>query len=181
MTTPEQLTALTERRLDIAFGWAPDLTADLDSLLVAREPFVLAISERDPLAGMEAVPPEAISHRPVILAPHTVNPVLYERTISQLVDAGAVLTIHEEINSLEHMLPVVLAGTAVAITVATSAAAHPTQGIVYRPFTDPSPWIDHTLVWRADDHRPSIKVFVNAVRDLRDAGTFLPPEPHRHG
>jgi DNA-binding transcriptional LysR family regulator len=181
MTTPDQLTALAERRLDFAFGWTPDLAAELDSLLVARDPLVLAVSERDPLAALPAVPPEAISHRPIVLAPRAVNPLLYERTVGQLVAAGAVLSIHQEINSLDRMLPVVLAGTAIAVTAATSADAHPTPGIAYRPFTEPSPWIDHTLVWRAGDRRPAVAAFVEIVQELRDGGAFLPPDAAQAG
>ncbi len=79
------------------------------------------------------------------------------------------------------MLPVVLAGTAIAITAATSAEAHPTPGIAYRPLTDPSPWIEHSLVWRAADKRPAVKELVEIVRELRDSGAFLAPDAAHEG
>jgi len=176
MSTPQQLVALTERRLDLAFGWTPDLSEDFAALLVTRDPLVIAVPENHPLAALPAVPPNQLSRLSIVIAPRALNPRLYERTTSQLVNAGAALTVHHEIAGLDQMLPLVLAGTAIAITCSTSAADHPAGGVKYLPFTDPIPWVDHTLVWRADDQSPALKSFIDAVRDIRDDGAFLPPE-----
>jgi len=157
MSTPQQLTALAEHRLDLAFGWTPDLTEDFDALLVTRDPLVLAVAEDHPLAALQAVPPGELSRWPVVIAPRAVNSQLYARTVSQLVAAGAIFKVHQEIAGLDRMLPLVLARAAVAITCATSAAANLAAGVKYRPFTDPIPWVDHTLVWRANDRSPAVR------------------------
>jgi len=49
-TTPQQMVALAEQRLDIAFGWTPDLNEGFAALLVTRDPLVLAVAEDHPLA-----------------------------------------------------------------------------------------------------------------------------------
>ena len=176
MATPQQMIALAEQRLDLAFGWTPELTAECTALLVTRDPLVLAVAEDHPLAALPAVPPEKLSGWPLVLAPRAVNPRLYERTVSQLVSAGAAPTVQQEIEGLDRMLPLVLAETAVAVTCATTGAANHTAGVRYLPFTEPAPYVDHMLVWRAGDNRPAVKSFVAVVRELRNAGVFLPPD-----
>lgn len=176
MSTPQQLVALADRQLDLAFGWTPNLTEALAALLVTRDPLVLAVAADHSLTALRSIPPEELSNRPIVIAPRATNPQLYERTVNQLVRQGAVLKIHQEIAGLAQMLPLVLAGAALAITCATSAEANPAAGIRYMPFSDPVPWVDHTLVWPADDTDPAVKSFAGVVRDLRDEGVFLPSE-----
>jgi len=86
-TTPQQMVALAEQRLDLAFGWAPELNEGFAGLLVTRDPLVLAVAEDHTLAALPAVPPEKLSGWPLIIAPQAVNPRLYELTVSQLVSA----------------------------------------------------------------------------------------------
>jgi hypothetical protein len=74
------------------------------------------------------------------------------------------------------MLPLVLAGAAIAITCSTTAGADPWPGVKYLRFSEPVPWADHILTWRADDTGSTVTSFVEVVRVLRDEGVFLPPE-----
>ncbi|MDX6356526.1 MAG: hypothetical protein QOF98_3429, partial [Streptomyces sp.] len=77
---------------------------------------------------------------------------------------------------LDRLLPLVLAGTAIGVTITSAAAARPFAGVVYRPFTEPSPYADHCVFWRRDTTSPAVAAFVDIIRELRDAGAFLPPE-----
>jgi DNA-binding transcriptional LysR family regulator len=176
MTTPDQLNALAERRLDLAFGWTPNLTPDLAALPVTREPLVVALAADHPLATVAAVDPVLLSHQPLALVPREVNPPLHDRIVGQLVARGITIAIRQEISSLDRLLPLVLTGSAIGITVASAAAAKPFTGVVYRYFTDPSPHADCSLVWRNDTTNSAVVTFVDIVRELRDTGAFLPPE-----
>ena len=51
LSTPAQVRGLREQRLDLAFGWSPELAPDLDRLLVAREPLLAVLPLDDPLAA----------------------------------------------------------------------------------------------------------------------------------
>ena len=177
MTTPAQLTALVEHRLDIAFGWTQDLAPELAALRVAREPLVLALAEDHPLAAETAVDPVRLSGLPLALVPRDVNPPLHDRIVGQLAARGATLEIRQEVSSLDRLLPLVLADEAIGITVAGAAAAKPFTGVVYRRFTDPSPYADCHLIWRSDTSNPAVAVFIDAARELRDEGTFRPKYP----
>ncbi|MFI7536641.1 LysR family transcriptional regulator [Streptosporangium sp. NPDC049376] len=177
MTTADQLAALEDRRLDIGFCWNTEARPGLDSLLVVREPFVLALAATHPLAAETAIDPVRLSHRPIIVHERNLSPWLYDHIIGHLRDHGTVVTIHREISSLDRLLPLVLADAAIGITVAASAAARPFAGVVYRPFTEPSPLADQRIVWRRGTTDPAVLAFVQIVRELREAGAFVPGYP----
>jgi DNA-binding transcriptional LysR family regulator len=176
MTTAEQLVALREHRLDLAFGWDPQVTSDLDSLLVAREPLVVALGEHHPLAGDAAVDPARLSGQPLVLLPRDVNPHHHDHVTGQLKDLGVVVTVEQHVSGLDRMIPLVLAGSAVAITVPSAASAKPSPGVVYRYFTDPSPEASYSLVWLRGTTSSATLGLVEVVRALRDDGAFLPPD-----
>jgi DNA-binding transcriptional LysR family regulator len=176
MTTPDQLAALAEHRLDLVFGWAPDLTPELSALLVAREPLVVALPADHPLADAPTVDPADLSHRPLVLVPREVNPLLHDHITSQLVARGVTVTVHEYVSSLDRMVPLVLAGAGIGITSADIATARPVEGIVYRHFTEPRPSIESSLVWRRDTTSAAVLDLVAVVRDLRDSGALTPPD-----
>ncbi|MEV7341990.1 LysR substrate-binding domain-containing protein [Streptomyces sp. NPDC093544] len=182
MTTPDQLSELSERRLDIGFCWTAEHPPDLASLLVTREPIVVALAAGHPLAASEAIDPAQLSHQPLVIVERDVNPWLHDHYVSQLEARGTTVTIHREISSLDRLLPLVLSGSAIGLTIAGAAAARPFAGVVYRPFTDPSPYADHRIVWRRDTANPAVAALIDIVRELRDTGAFLPPEvPHEPG
>ncbi|HZG89465.1 MAG TPA: LysR substrate-binding domain-containing protein [Pseudonocardia sp.] len=174
LTTPDQLVALAEQRLDAGLGWTPALTADLTSLVVAREPLVVVLPADHPLAAGAAVPPARLSGLPLGVVPRAVNPALHDRIVGQLAGHGVRVVIQQEVASLDRMLPLVLAGTAIAITARSVAAARPVPGVTHRPFTEPGPAVDCHLVWRRDNGDPALGHLVAAVRELRDAGAFGP-------
>jgi DNA-binding transcriptional LysR family regulator len=176
MSTPDQLAALADHRLDAAFGWHPDLTAELDSLPVVRAPLVVALSVDHLLATAPAVDPARLSDQPLILVPREVNPWLHDHITSQLVSLGVTVTVHEYASSLDRMVPLVLAGTGIGITSADVATERRVEGIVYRHFTEPRPSIESSLVWRRDTTSAAILDLVTVVRELRDSGALAPPD-----
>jgi DNA-binding transcriptional LysR family regulator len=181
MTTPDQVTALLERRLDAAIGWNPDLPAPLTGLLLARVPLLVAVSTDHPLARERVLDPDRLSQQPLVLVPRAVNALLHDRIVGQLAARGAAVRIHQEVSSLDRMLPLVLAGDAVAVSSSPAAMLRPLPGVVYLPFSDPSPVIDCHLLWRRDSTDSAVVQLVEVVRELRDAGAFRatvsPPRP----
>jgi DNA-binding transcriptional LysR family regulator len=180
MTTVAQLSELSERRLDLGFCWtAEHPPPDLASLLVAREPLMVALAADHPLAAHQAIDPAQLSHQPLVIVEREVNPWLHNHFVSQLEARDATVTIHREISSLDRLLPLVLTGSAIGLTITSAAAARPFAGVVYRPFTDPSPYAGHSIVWHRDTTDPAVTALIDIVRELRDTGAFLPPEvPH---
>ncbi|TYP90520.1 LysR family transcriptional regulator [Blastococcus xanthinilyticus] len=176
MRTPEQLAELREQRLDLAFGWAPPPAPDLEDLLVTREPLVAAMAADHPLVGAGPFDPRALSGRPLVVVQRAVNPWLHDAILRQLHDRGATVTVTAEHSTIDQVLPLVLSSAAVGVTTASAAASRSHPGVVYRPFTAPSPTVDHRLVWRRDTGNRAVTTFVDVARRLRDSGAFLPAE-----
>jgi DNA-binding transcriptional LysR family regulator len=172
MTTPDQVTALLERRLDAAIGWNPDLPAPLTGLLLARVPLLVAVSTDHPLARERVLDPDRLSQQPLVLVPRSVNALLHDRIVGQLAARGAAVRIHQEVSSLDRMLPLVLAGAGIGISSPPAAALRPIAGVAYLPFTDPSPVIDCYLLWRRDSTDAAVARLVEVVQDLRGSGAF---------
>ncbi|RSN16203.1 hypothetical protein DMB42_01230 [Nonomuraea sp. WAC 01424] len=74
MTTSSQIVALGDGRLDIGFWWNAETGPGLDSLLVTREPLVVAVAARHSLAAESAVDPVRLSGLPLIVVERDVNP-----------------------------------------------------------------------------------------------------------
>jgi DNA-binding transcriptional LysR family regulator len=175
MTTAAQLAELGDGHLDLGFGWTAEYPPDLASLLVTREPLVVAMAADHPLAGSAAIDPTDLSGQPLVVVERAVNPWLHDHFVSQLEARGATVTIHREISSLDRLLPLVLTGSAIGLTTTSAAATRPFDGVVYRPFTEPSPYADHSIVWRSDTTNPAVTDLVDVIRELRDTGAFIPP------
>ncbi|MGW1755371.1 hypothetical protein [Streptomyces mirabilis] len=70
-------------------------------------------------------------------------------------------------------------GTGQRLLPGTKTPSTSFAGIVYLPFTDPSPYADHRMVWRRDNTNPAVTALIDIVRELRDTAAFLSPEvPH---
>jgi DNA-binding transcriptional LysR family regulator len=167
MTTPDQVAALLERRIDAGLGWCPDLPAQLTGLLVQRVRMVAVVPAGHPLAGEEAVDPVRLSQQPLVVVPRAVNPLLHDRIVGQLAARGAAVRIHLEVSSLDRMLPLVLAGAGIGISSPPTAALRPVPGVAYLPFTEPSPVIECRLMWRRDSTDSAVAQLVDVVREIR--------------
>ncbi|MFC9842574.1 LysR family transcriptional regulator [Streptomyces sp. NPDC060223] len=179
MTTAAQLSELSERRLDLGFCWTAEFPPDLDSLLVAREPLVVALAAGHPLAASEAIDPVQLSHQPLVIVERKVNPWLHDHFVRQLEARGTTVTLHRGISSLDRLLPLVVSGSAIGLTTTGAATARPFAGVVYRPFNDPGPYADHRIVWRRDTASPAVAALVDIVRELRDTGGLPPARTRR--
>ena len=179
MSTPEQLRALDEQRLDLGFGWTPVLGADLAALPVTCDPLVAVLASGHPLAAAPVVDPADLSRYPLVLLPRRGNPALHDGIAAQLRARGAEVTVAHEALGLERVVPMVLAGASVGIATRTAAADGPRfADVVYRPFVAPAPCIDAHLVWRKDTRRADVRRIVRTVHELRDAGALeAPPLP----
>lgn len=177
MRTPEQLTELREQRLDLAFGWSPPPAPDLATLVVTREPLVAAMAVSHPLAGPDSLNPRDLSGESLVLVERAINPWLHDSMVDELERRGVGVTVHGEQSNLEQALPLVLSSAVVVLTTVSAAGRHPLAGVVYRRFVEPSPSVDHRLVWRRDTDSLATTTFVDVVRQLRDSGRFLPADP----
>jgi DNA-binding transcriptional LysR family regulator len=157
---------LREGAIDAAFFWMPlgDFD-DLACLRVATEPLVVAVAERNRLARETAVTTEEVAGEPLVWFARHWSPGTWDTVITSvfLRDGYTPKVVAEEV-SQEGMVRGVLAAAGVTIVTASTARQLSVEGVVYRPFVEPTPKVDVGLAWRADDSSPLLKALVEVAQ-----------------
>ncbi|KUM23908.1 LysR family transcriptional regulator [Mesorhizobium loti] len=161
--TAAQFEDLRQRVLDLGFVYAPAPKGDpdLDSMLVRREPLVLAMPEGDPLAGVADIRPGHLDGRVWITVVRQPDDTNRAQFLAACVEAGFVPDIAYETADPLTSLGLVSAGLGLATVQASLRSAAP-AGVVFRDL----PWFKRSvaihLAWRRNDRRA-------VIGDLRKA------------
>ncbi|MEJ2867850.1 LysR family transcriptional regulator [Actinomycetospora sp. OC33-EN08] len=155
MSTPEQLTAIADRRLDAGWCWEPELPPELDAEVVGREAAMIVLTADDP-AATGPVDPASLVGRSLAVVPRSVNPWLHERFVAGLRSRGADVVVAHDAVRLDRLVPLVLSGVAVGITQQRALAGGLPSGLVALPLVGDPLTVEHRLVWRREDGRPPL-------------------------
>ncbi|TIQ43569.1 MAG: LysR family transcriptional regulator [Mesorhizobium sp.] len=156
--TAAQFEDLRSRVLDLGFVYAPAPQGDpdLDSMLVRREPLVLAIPEGDPLVDVIDIRPSHLDGRVWITVVRQPDDTNRAQFLAACVEAGFVPDIAYETADPLTSLGLVSAGLGLA-TVQESLRAAAPPGIVFRDL----PWFGRSVAihvaWRRNDRRAVIE------------------------
>ena len=159
--TAAQFEDLRGRALDLGFVYAPALRGDpdIESMLVRRDPLVLAIPEGDPLVDVADVRPSHLDGRVWITVVRQPDDTNRAQFLAACVEAGFVPDIAYETADPLTSLGLVSAGLGLA-TVQESLRDAAPAGTVFRDM----PWFKRSveihLAWRRNDRRA-------VVADLR--------------
>lgn len=164
LTLPEQMLALSEKRLDVGFyrqvGAHPDFI--VETLYV--EPVVVALPESHPLARRKALRLQEIIDETVVLYPNTA-PGFMEEVVATLRKAGGKEPrIAQEVSDVVTAIALVAGGFGVCLTpAATSSLRLP--GVVYRRLKETPPLtIDLACFYRREDNSPLLASFLACAR-----------------
>jgi DNA-binding transcriptional LysR family regulator len=161
---------LREGAIDAAFFWMPlgDFD-DLACLRVATEPLVVAVAERNRLAQLAEVTVEEVAAEPLVWFARHWSPGTWDTVITSVfLGHGHSPNVVAEEVSQEGMVRGVLATAGVTIVTATTAHQLSVEGVVYRPFVEPTPKVDVGLAWRADDSSPVVKALVEVAEHFAE-------------
>ena len=170
-STLEQIGALKEGRLDAGFFLA-NLDEDneaLESLALWSEPFILALSEKHPLARLETVPVRALAGEKLIVNSRTISPSTHDYILSVCRYAGIEpeLVINEgpHIYTFSSMARLVASGVGVFMVVRTlEPIGFPS--VVFRPLVEPEPAMDIVLAWRRGDASAQLKSLIALTQQV---------------
>ncbi|QPC93936.1 LysR substrate-binding domain-containing protein [Mesorhizobium sp. INR15] len=160
-----QLDGLRQRSLDLGFVYSPAVADDPDiaSLLLRREPLVLAIPEGDSLVDVADIQPRHLDGRTwitVVRQPDDTNRGLF---LAACAKAGFLPDIVYETADPLTSLGLVSAGLGLATVQASLRASAPPE-VVFRDL----PWFERTvsihLAWRRHDQRAVIAALRQAVQ-----------------
>ncbi|WP_296745031.1 LysR substrate-binding domain-containing protein [Mesorhizobium sp.] len=161
--TAAQFEDLRQRTLDLGFVYspAPEGDPEIDSMLVRREPLMLALPQGDPLVDIPDIRPGDLDGRVWITVVRQPDDTNRAQFLAACVRAGFLPDIAYETADPLTSLGLVSAGLGLA-TVQESLRAAAPSGIVFRDL----PWFGRSvsihLAWRRNDRRA-------VIGDLRKA------------
>ncbi|RWG03472.1 LysR substrate-binding domain-containing protein [Mesorhizobium sp.] len=156
--TAAQFEDLRQRVLDLGFVYAPAPQGDpdIESMLVRREPLVLAIPEGDPLVDASDIRPRHLDARVWITVVRQPDDTNRAQFLAACMEVGFVPDIAYETADPLTSLGLVSAGLGLA-TVQESLQSAAPAGIVFRDL----PWFKRSveihLAWRRNDRRAVIE------------------------
>lgn len=175
MTKSEQITALRERRITVAFNRLVPEEEDLVVESVLREPYLVALFEGHALCSRAAISIADLDNEPMILYPNIPLHGLAQEVAEAFRLAGARLWVEQEVEDVVTCIALVASRFGLAITT-ESAANLRLPGVVYKPLRDPRLRdIELSCVYRRGDTSPVLQGFLGIVRDYRnDPGVVAP-------
>jgi DNA-binding transcriptional LysR family regulator len=155
-----QVEALNTGELDLGLMRPHPLSGELESVLLATEPLMLAIHEREADAWPLEPTLADLHGKPFVMySPHEARP-FYQMLSDRFARLGVVPEIVEHIGQVHTMLALVRAGIGVAL-IAEGAARLKFDGIVMRPMaTEP---VQMVCTWRRDNENPVLQLFRREV------------------
>lgn len=136
MSTPEQIAALHDNKLDFGLMRLPVHGAGLETRVVLEEPFVLALPEDHPLAAKSLIHPTELRGHPAFVLARRYAPGFHDDMLVALKRHGADLEIAQELGEFATMLALVAAGLGIGVIPAEAATALPPK-VVARPLDLP--------------------------------------------
>ena len=164
LLTNEQLESLYSGRIQVGFVrvYHHDLQ-DLCHEIVWREPYVLALPEKHPLAAKEEVALSELKGEPMIMYSRGIQPALYDAILACCEKAGFRPEIAQEARSKHTTTALVAAGLGVAIVPESSKMLR-REGVKYLPMKDPLPTVAIAMIWSGGDDPPPLTRFLETVR-----------------
>jgi DNA-binding transcriptional LysR family regulator len=174
-TTDAQVRDLVAGRLDVGFVLPPMAEPALESVPILREPLIVALPEKHPLArkpGKLAL--EKLKDAPFILFPRPYAPGLYDDVVSCCKAAGFSPRVEQEAIQMQTIVSLVSAELGVALIPASLTHLRRT-GVVYKSLRHGSPLTEIHLAWRRGDELPALRLFVEMAREQARAGLGAAP------
>jgi len=165
----EQIEALRQKRLDVAFNRIVKPQADLQSEVILSEPVYLALNRSHPLADADSVSFMALASHPLILYPTGRPPNFVDRVLTLCRERGFTPEVSQIVGDAITAIALVSGGFGVSV-VSESAISLQLPGVVYRPFHDGAgTGVDLSCIYRKDDASAILQAFLGVIRGYRDA------------
>ena len=177
LTSEEQVEAVKGYGLDVGLIRPPVNGAEsLTVRVIGREPLVVVLPRLHRLARQRRIAMEALAGEPFLQIPRRVAPGFYDQFIGICSRAGFSPRVVQEARSTQTIVSLVAGGMGVSIVPASMRNLQRT-GVVYRPLKPPVPTSDLAVMWRPDDESPSLRRFLEIVREaVEDEGPLDPDE-----
>lgn len=132
ISTPRQIDALNDGRIDFGFLRLPVNAPGLHIEVILEEPFVVVLPSNHPMAAQEAIMANSLQNEPMLSLARGAAPGYRDALFGALSSEGLVLNIVQEFDELTTMVGLVASHLGLAIVPSTVATSLP-PGAVARP------------------------------------------------
>lgn len=164
LVTFEQFRALTDDALDVGLTAAPQsYPAGLTGFVVDRQPYYVAIPERNPLAKRKHLTPEAIADEPFVAVSLEMEVGFGGGNITAISPPGRSLRIVERAPDIFSVLTLCAAGVGLSVMSEPMTNAH-VPGVVFRKVEGVRRTFELALVYRRNEAAPAAKAFIEFMQ-----------------
>ncbi|MGC9236673.1 MAG: LysR substrate-binding domain-containing protein [Thiomonas sp.] len=173
-----QIDDLLADRLDLGFlRHTPSIDdARLSTLVVQREPLLVAIHADHPLAAQPAVDLAVLRDQPFVLYSASLGSGLRAQTLALCAQAGFTPRIAQEVHEMPTLIGLISAGLGVGIVAASMQRAQ-LPFVAYRPLADVQASTEVLLAWRQGDAQPPLRNFISLATTQRPQAASAPTTP----
>lgn len=166
MTSRDQLTALVERKLDLAFIRSPfaPIPPEVEALNVMTDRLMLVLRADHPLAKLEIVPLAALATEPFVMFERDAGTGIWDQIVAICADQGFSPIVAQEAREAPTLIGLVAAGLGVTI-LPDSLRRIQVEGVVYRPLDTPQAASTVLLAHRRDERGGAVRAFVSLVAE----------------
>lgn len=171
----QQLKALRDGRIDVAFEYLPIPLDGLDHRVIWRVPFKVVLPQQHPLARKTALELADLRGEDFVFCTRESRPEFYDGFFRLCANAGFRPRVAKEIGGYPtNMLGLISVGLGVSVLPHFEKVER-ISGIVWRTLTKPQLWWDWALVWRRKGVSRVVEQFVAAAEQMFP----LPAESNR--
>ena len=168
MYTEPQFAALLADEIDAGFVRSEPVHAQdarrLRLNVIDREPLLLAMPARHPLAGRSSIRLAEVAGDSFVSQPRDLAAALYDRLVTLANNAGFQPSIVQHAQQINGLLALVAAGLGLALVPASLRAVR-LGGVCYVPLEDPDAFLLLAVACRIDDQAPALQQFLATVVD----------------
>lgn len=169
MNKSEQVEALLQRRINVAFNRMIRPVTGIGQELVATERLHVALPMTHALAQQEAISLRSLEGQPLVLFPNVGRPNFIDRVRELCEQQGFDPIIAQEVGDAVTGLALVARGFGLTLIPNSVARAIKVRGTVFRPLSDaPEAEVDLCCLYRASDESPLLQSFLEVTRDYRN-------------
>jgi len=162
--TQAQLEAVEKERVDVALVRGPLSAKLLRTVVLLREPFIVALPAGHPLTNHRSLSVQVVAQEPIVLFPRHLAPEFHDTVVGMFRRARLHLHVAHEAAEYQTMTSLVAAGLGISI-VPESVANLGRKGVVYRPLKGVTGRAQVVAAFRADHASPPVDKFLGAARD----------------
>lgn len=166
LNSQDQLTALTQDRLDLGFVHTTRVPPQLSRILVASQPFVCCLPVSHRLAKKRRLSLAQLQGEPFAMVSRAVSPDYHERLISLCTGAGFHPDIRYELRHWLSVVSLVSQGLGVAL-VPEALQASRLPDTVFIPLASESTPYDTYCLWKTARDHAAMEAFLNTVRSAK--------------